>query len=348
MPTAPSHQGPPPPASSGVLRYACSRTRRQGLVTVNKPVRHALLVGAVAAVALAMAPGPVAADAGADEARSRALVEQLIRASGADVAVAFRTLDDPAGAPPRLELLIQPDTTFHAASTMKVPVMIELFRRVRLGDLRLDDRLPIRNEFRSIVDGSPYALGVGDDSDADVYKQIGRDMAYRDLCEAMITVSSNFATNVLIDQLGAPAIQQTVRDLGADGMNVLRGVEDNKAFAAGLNNATTARALMVLLERIARLEAVDADSSRQMIEILKRQTFNDAIPAGLPPGTPVGHKTGSITRIHHDAAIVFAMRPFVLVVLVRGLDDLKQSAALMASIARTLYEEAERDVPSRP
>jgi beta-lactamase class A len=120
-------------------------------------------------------------------------------------------------------------------------------------------------------------------------------------------------------------------------MQVLRGVEDAKAFRAGLNNTTTARALLTLMEAIAHGTAVDAASSRAMSAVLERQTFNDAIPAGLPPGTRVAHKTGEITRIQHDAAIVFAPRPFVLVVLTRGIDDRKESAALIAAIARQLY-----------
>ena len=294
----------------------------------------------VLAVALLLA-GAFPVQASAEEARSRAAVERLIKESGADVAVAFRTLDAPGVSPPRLELLIQPDVEFHAASTMKVPVMIELFRQARAGLARLDEPLQVRNEFASIVDGSPYALSVGDDSDADVYKRIGQTMTLLELCEPMIVVSSNFAANLLIQRLGAPSIQRTVRDLGADGMVVRRGVEDSKAFAQGLNNSTTARALMILMERIGRLEAVDAEASRSMIEILERQHFNDAIPANLPPGTPVAHKTGSITKIHHDAAIVLAPRPFILVVLVRGIEDLKQSAALIAKIARVIYDEAQ-------
>ena len=220
---------------------------------------------------------------------------------------------------------------------MKVPVMIELFRQARAGLAKLDEPLLVKNEFASIVDGSPYTLSIGDDSDAEVYKRIGQPMTLLELCEPMITVSSNFATNLLIQRLGAANVQRTVDGMGAGGMIVRRGVEDSKAFAVGLNNSTTARALMVLMERIARLEAVDADASRQMIEILKRQRFNDAIPAGLPPGTPVAHKTGSITKIHHDAAIVYVPRPFVLVVLTRGIEDIKASAALMARIARVLH-----------
>ena len=285
--------------------------------------------------------GAVPAEAQSGPLRARAAVERLIRESGADAAVAFRTLDGPAGSPARLELLIQPDVEFHAASTMKMPVMIELFRQARAGTVKLDEPLAVKNEFASIVDGSPYALSTGDDSDAEVYKRIGQTMTLLELCEPMITVSSNFATNLLIQRLGAPNVQRTVDGLGAGGMIVRRGVEDSKAFAAGLNNSTTARALLVIMERIARLEAVDADASRQMLEILKRQHFNDAIPANLPAGTPVAHKTGSITKIHHDAAVVYGPRPFVLVVLTRGVGDIKESAALIARIARLLYDEAQ-------
>jgi beta-lactamase class A len=125
--------------------------------------------------------------------------------------------------------------------------------------------------------------------------------------------------------------------LGADGMNILRGVEDGKAFEKGLNNTTTARGLAILMAAIAQGKAVDVDSSGQMVAILERQKFNEAIPAGLPAGTRVAHKTGDITKIHHDAAIVYAKRPFVLVILVRGIADEKQSYALMADITRDLY-----------
>jgi beta-lactamase class A len=221
---------------------------------------------------------------------------------------------------------------------MKVPVMIELFRQAEAGTLSLDDALPIRNEFHSIVDGSVYQLDVGDDSDADVYKAIGGTLTLRQLCEAMITVSSNFATNLLIEKLGVDNIRKTVSRLGANGMEVLRGVEDQKAFDKGMNNTTTARALLVLLTKIASGKAVSPAADAEMAAILRRQKFNDAIPAGLPPGIAVGHKTGSITKIHHDAAIVYAPSPYVLVVLVRGIQDDKESVALIARISRVVWE----------
>ena len=308
-----------------------------------KAPTRSTLVAILPLAGMAMALWSAAAEAAQPgQVASKGAIEQLIKESGADVAVAFRTLDRPAGDPARLELFIQPDVSYHAASTMKVPVMIELFRQARAGLATLDEPLAVKNEFASIVDGSPYSLSTGDDSDVEVYKRVGQTMTLLELCGPMITVSSNFATNLLIQRLGAANVQRTVDGMGAGGMIVRRGVEDSKAFAAGLNNSTTARALMVLMERTARLEAVDAEASRQMIEILKRQHFNDAIPANLPPGTPVAHKTGEITRIHHDAAIVLAPKPFVLVVLVRGVQDRQQSASLIARIARLLYDEAQR------
>ena len=262
-------------------------------------------------------------------------IQKLVAASGAEVAVAMRTLDG------KQELFIDPDKPFHAASTMKVPIMIELFRQARAGTLTLDEQLPIRNEFHSIVDGSVYQLSVGDDSDAEVYKNVGKTMSLRDLCEAMITVSSNFAANLLIERVGADNVRRTVHRLGADGMVVLRGVEDQKAFDNGMNNETTARALEVLLTRIAEGTAVGAKADAEMVAILKGQTFHDAIPAGLPDGTVVAHKTGNITRIHHDAAIVYGPEPFVLVVLVRGIEDQKASGALIASISREIWNAVE-------
>jgi beta-lactamase class A len=263
----------------------------------------------------------------------------IIANSGAEVAVALRTLDG------RDELLLDVDRPFHAASTMKVPVMIELFRQAEAGTLSLDEPLPIRNEFHSIVDGSVYQLDVGDDSDSEVYKAVGRTLTVRQLCEAMITVSSNFAANLLIERLGVENIRKTVTRLGADGMQVLRGVEDNKAFEKGLNNTTTARGLLMLLEKIEKGEAVSAKADAEMLSILKRQQFNNAIPAGLPKGVVVGHKTGNITKIHHDAAIVYGDRPYVLVVLVRGLQDEGHSAALIASISREVWSSITRRVP---
>jgi len=255
-----------------------------------------------------------------------------IEKSGVDVGIAFRTLDGKDGWYSRA------DESFHAASTMKVPVLIELFHQVNEGKLELSDSLVVRNEFRSIVDGSPFKLDASDDSEADLYKTEGQTRTISQLAELMITVSSNLATNLLIEKLGVENIRATVHSLGADGMNVLRGVEDGKAFEKGMNNTTTARGLAVLMTAIADGKAVDKESSQRMVAILERQKFNEAIPAGLPAGTRVAHKTGDITKVHHDAAIVYAKRPFVLVILVRGIAEDKEAYKLMAAITSDLYK----------
>ena len=275
------------------------------------------------------------AQASSLDSKVAASIQERIQKSGADVGVAFRTLDG------HTAWSFHAEDTFHAASTMKIPVMIELFHQAQQGKLKLDDSLPIKNEFHSLADGSIFTLDPKDDSETDLYQAVGQTRTLSQLCELMITVSSNLATNLLIQRVGVENIRATVHSLHADGMNVLRGVEDNKAFAKGLNNTTTAQGLAVLLEAIAKGQAVDAEASREMVEILERQKFNEGIPAGLPPGIQVAHKTGELTKLHHDAAIVYAKRPFVLVILVRGLADIKDSSALMAGITRELYQSSQ-------
>ena len=268
---------------------------------------------------------------------AKARIADIIAASGAEVAVAYEPIATQGTAELRTRILLDEEKVFHAASTMKVPVMIEAFRQADEGRFSLDDAIPVGNTFKSIVDGSLYELSATEDSDGEVYKAIGKTMTVRQLVTAAITVSSNLATNILIEKLGPENVRKTVARLKGDGMVVLRGVEDQKAFDKGMNNATTARALMALLGAIARGQAVNAAASRGMSDILRMQQFNDAIPAGLPADVPVGHKTGNITRIHHDAAIVYAGKPYVLVVLTRGLDDQKKSAKVIADISRVIY-----------
>jgi beta-lactamase class A len=266
-------------------------------------------------------------------------IQQLIQSSGADIGFALMTLDG------KLTSTYHGDEVFHAASTMKIPVMIELFHLAQEGRLKLSDPLPIKNEFHSLADGSTFTLDPADDSETDLYKAVGQTRTLSQLCELMITVSSNLATNLLIQKLGVENIRATVHSLHADGMNVLRGVEDNKAFARGLNNTTTAEGLATLLLAIANGRAVDAESSKQMLEILERQKFNEGIPAGVPAGTVVAHKTGELTKLHHDAGIVYAKRPFVVVVLVKGMEDFKASGALIADITHELYLQSQEVHP---
>ena len=235
---------------------------------------------------------------------------------------------------------INPDSVFHAASTMKVPVMIEYFRGIDAGRLTRDQDLLLGTTFRSIVDGSPYALDAGVDSDSSVFARVGERVPLRWLVERMIVRSSNLATNTLIEVLDAKRVDATAKSLGATSMKVLRGVEDGKAFQQGLNNQTSARDLALLLDAIETGKAASKASCRAMIDILARQEFNDEIPAGLPSGTRVAHKTGWITGVTHDAAIVYppGRTPYVLVVLTKGIPDRPVAQKLIADVSRLVWD----------
>ena len=230
---------------------------------------------------------------------------------------------------------------FHAASTMKVPVMIQLYRDRDDHLVALDDSLTVTNTFKSIVDSSPYQLDKADDSDSTLYLRVGGKASVRELVELMETVSSNLATNLLIARVSAPRANATAHTLGADSILVLRGVEDGKAYRAGRNNTTTARDLGVLLAAIAQNRAASPEACRDMLGILGRQHFKEGIPAGLPPGTPVYHKTGWVGKVvYHDAAVVERPdgRRYVLVVTTGGIEKDEDAYALVRDVSRLVWE----------
>ncbi len=262
-----------------------------------------------------------------------------------DTAVVAVAAHDPLSG---LKVLLQADLRFHAASTMKVPVLVELARRVDAGELGWDEPWDVRNGFASIVDGSPYRLSAADDSDSTLYAMEGQPVPVGELARLMIVRSSNLATNILIERLGPARVNATARALGADSIEVLRGVEDTKAFRAGRNNTTTARDLATLLLAIADGSTASAASSQRMLAMLEAQEFNDGIPAGLPPGTRVAHKTGEITATFHDAALIWGegaegqrggeSRPYALVVLTRGHASREAAMAVMRDVAGMVHD----------
>ena len=156
----------------------------------------------------------------------------------------------------------------------------------------------------------------------------------------MITWSSNLATNIVIQEADARRVTAMLREMGADSMEVLRGVEDLKAFEAGLSNTATARDLGVVMAQVATGERFTPEAREEMLAILERQHFRENIPAGLPQGIRVANKTGWITAHNHDAAVVFPPNapPYVLAVMVRGIEEQQEAAGLVASISRAVWE----------
>ena len=237
-------------------------------------------------------------------------------------------------------ILINEQESFHAASTMKTPVMIELFRQSAAGKFSLKDSLVIRNEFRSIVDSSIYHLSPDDDSELDLYKHEGEKRSLLDLMRLMITVSSNLATNLLIEYAGPQNVNKTMQDLGAKGVLVLRGVEDDKAYQKGLNNQVTAAGLLTIYEKMAKDELVSKDASEQMTSILLDQHFREIIPAQLPPEVKVAHKTGWFKSVNHDSGFVILPdgRKYVLVLLSKNIPNDKEAIKALANISGMIYK----------
>lgn len=237
------------------------------------------------------------------------------------------------------EILINEHQLFHAASTMKAPVMVEVYKQAIAGKFSLKDSLLIKNDFKSIVDSSSYSLSANDDSDTLIYKHIGEKRTVYSLVYDMIIISSNLATNLIVELVDAKNVTQTMRDMGANDIQVLRGVEDTKAFNAGLSNQVTAYDLMLLYENIANEEIVNAEASMAMIDILLDQRFNEIIPAQLPKEVKVAHKTGSITGVRHDSGIVFLPdgRKYVLVLLSKELNDADAGIQAMADVSKLIY-----------
>ena len=269
---------------------------------------------------------------GTDSLRD-AITTRIAASPGAVVGLSFEDLQTGE------RVAINPDTVFHAASTMKIPVMIEVLRRAKQGAFSLDQEVLLVNQFSSIVDGSPYPMLKAVDEDTALYALVGTRVPIRNLLKRMITRSSNLATNELISLVGAKNVTAMAHAIGAQHTNVLRGVEDQKAFDAGLINTTTAADLATMLLTIDRGTALSPEASAEMKEILLAQEVNDKIPAGLPPGILVAHKTGEITAVSHDAAVVYppGRKSYVLVVMTRGLRESAQSTALIADISRLVY-----------
>jgi beta-lactamase class A len=261
------------------------------------------------------------------------IIDELSSQKG-KFALAFKDLSS------RKELFINEKEVFHAASTMKTPVMIEVYHQAKTKRFSLNDSIALKNEFRSIVDSSIFSLDSTDDSELELYRHLGEKKTIYELVYEMIIASSNLATNIIIEKVGASNVTKTMRGYGARDIQVLRGVEDQKAYDKGMNNTITAYDLMLIFERMAKGKAVSKKASQAMINILFEQKFNTIIPAQLPKEVKVAHKTGFITGIHHDSGIVFLPdgRKYVLVLLSKNIEEEEKAIKAMATTSKMIYD----------
>jgi beta-lactamase class A len=238
-----------------------------------------------------------------------------------------------------LRFSLQGDRWFHAASTIKVAVLVAVFRAADEGRLRLDDSLHVRNRFISVADGSPFHLSRDSDAMPELYKRIGRVAKISELAEGMIVASSNLATNLLLDYVTVEYARNVLRNAQVDGVELRRGVEDHAAHEKGINNQVTANGLLRLLSAL-RGDFLSAKSKEQAIRILLEQRFDSMIPAGLPAHAVVAHKTGEISTACHDMGIVYLpeREPYLAVILTEFDSDRDGGRrATVAAISEAIY-----------
>ena len=221
--------------------------------------------------------------------------------------------------------------------------MMEAFRQAHAGQLSLDDPLTIFNSFPSIADGSPYSLNATDDSETTLYERIGETESIRELTRLMIVRSSNLATNILFQRIGAKRINEFIAELGIQGVSFIRGMYDLPALKNGMNNRGTARGLTQTMRLIAEGKIISKEVSDEMIEILLGQEFIESIPHLLPTGTRVAHKTGWSDDFYHDTGIVFPAnrKPYAISIMTRGFpeDNGDKAHDCMANISKLVYEQ---------
>ncbi|MBL8062353.1 MAG: serine hydrolase [Anaerolineales bacterium] len=264
-------------------------------------------------------------------------IEHFIRQfEGKTISVAVQDLETSK------EILINADVSMHPASTMKVPVMMEVFRQAEAGLLSLDEPLKIFNSFKSIVDGSEFSLEEADDSDKTLYARIGESETIRELNRLMIIRSSNLATNLLMERVTCAKVDTFIKELSIDNMTVIRGLEYKKAYRLGMNNAASARSSTQMMKLIAEGRVVSRNVCDEMIAVMFGQEFNESIPALLPADVKVAHKTGWTGDFFHDTGIVFPpnRKPYAISLFTRGFpeDDENQTHGCMAQISKLIYE----------
>ena len=231
------------------------------------------------------------------------------------------------------------DCLFHAASTIKVAILLAVMKAVDDGRAKLTDPLHVRNRFLSVVDRSPYKLDRSSDGYPQLYKSIGRTAKIADLADSMITSSSNLATNLLLDFVGTEEAARVLRDAGVEGVHLRRGVEDENAYDKGINNETTADGLVQLFG-VFRGEFLSKESRERAIHILLQQRFTSMIPAGLPSHATVAHKTGEISTVCHDAGIVYLpeREPYIIAILTEVDSDSSARRDTVAKISEAVYK----------
>jgi beta-lactamase class A len=238
---------------------------------------------------------------------------------------------------------VRGDRWFHAASTIKLAVLVALEQAMGEGGLDPDAWLHVRNRFASRLDAEPFRVARDRDADGVVHAEVGKLMRVRVLAERMIVSSSNLATNLLIDLLGLAEARASLAALGLDGIELVRGVEDQRAHEAGIDNRVTADGLLALLRLLHEPGRLAPAAAKEMVAILERQELTGAIALGLPEAVreraKIAHKTGEISTVAHDAGLVLFpdRRPIGVAVLSEWDPGAESRQAALGTIVAAVY-----------
>ena len=237
---------------------------------------------------------------------------------------------------------VDPDSRHYSASIMKLPVLISAHRLVERGLLDLDRLVSVHNDFASRSPGHRFSLDQEEDSDPATWASLGADVALGELVHRMITLSGNLATNLVLDEVGTDEVASVLTDAGcSERTTIVRGIEDYPARDAGIDNLITADDMARLMVALAEQRLAGPDATAACERTLREQEYRDGIPAGLPEGLVVGNKTGWITSVNHDVALVRApgMPPVGLAVLVSAPGTEEEREAGIARIAASAWAE---------
>ncbi|MGH3505902.1 MAG: serine hydrolase [Nocardioidaceae bacterium] len=238
----------------------------------------------------------------------------------------------------------QADAQHYAASTMKVALVLAAYRRADAGELDLDRLVTVHDDFASATDAPRFTMDREDDSDPEPWRRIGQQVSLRWLGLRALVRSSNLATNLLLEVVGVEAVQAALVAVGCTGSAVERGIEDAAAREVGLQNLVTAADLARTLQALSAGSTASTASSAEILSMLGAQQLRDMIPAGLPPGTPVAHKSGWVDGISHDAGIIYPpdRDPFVFVMCTSSALSEQEGRELIAAGAAAAWDEVHR------
>lgn len=263
--------------------------------------------------------------------RLRQAWEEVLDGMPGRFSLDLRSLDGPVAAR-------DVDAPHYAASTIKLPVLMALLHDRAAGVQAAQGDVVVQDRFPSAVGGT-FALRQSDDQDDATWTRLGTEVDLLDLADRMITVSSNIATDLIVERIGFDPVRRYLADLGlASRFRLDRLIGDSAAEDAGITNTVTASALASLMVTIATGADFDGTAALGM---LARQTHRDMIPAGLPDGTWSASKGGWVAGVKHDVALVRpdAAPPYVLAICTTA--DLPDAAGmkLVARLSTVTWEQ---------